>query len=123
VTNLSELWKIWLWPLAGLAVVAGLSLVLHKILFTIWKGIANRTGNVVNNSLVRHVERPTRLIFPLFAILFALPALPITSDWVMALRRIVGLGVIATFAWGIMLLSTVLGDTLFAGTESTSAIT
>jgi small-conductance mechanosensitive channel len=112
--NLSEFWKIWLWPLAGLAIAVGLSLVLHKTLFTVWKRVAKRTGNVVNNSLVRHAERPTRWIFPLFAILLALPALPVTSDWVIALRRIVGLGVIATSAWGIILLSTVLGDTLFA---------
>jgi small-conductance mechanosensitive channel len=114
VTNLSVLWKIWLWPLVGLAIAIALSLLLHKALFTIWKRFASRTGDVVNNSLVHHAERPTRLIFPLFAILFALPALPVTSDWVMALRRMVGLGVIATFAWGIKLLSSVLGDTLFA---------
>ncbi len=111
--TLPQIRTAWLWPLVALIGAIVIAIVLHKLLFLAWKRIAARTGNVINNSLVRHAERPTRWIFPLVAILLSLPVLPVRADWVATLRRVVGLGVIASLAWVVMLLSEVLGDTLF----------
>ena len=111
---LSQYWQGWLWPLIVLGVSVIVALIVHRVFFTAGRRLANRTGNVINTSLVRHAEGPTRWIFPLLAIMLALPALPVRSDWIDALRRIVALGVIAALAWSVILLSNVFGDTIYA---------
>ena len=112
--DLSQYWQGWLWPLIVLGSSVVLALIVHKILFASLRRLANRAGKVINSSLVRHGEGPTRWIFPLLAIMLALPALPVRSEWVDALRRIVALGVIASIAWSVILLVNVLGDTIYA---------
>jgi small-conductance mechanosensitive channel len=114
MANLSQYWQGWLWPLIVLGSSVILALIVHKILFAAGRRLANRTGNVINSSLVRHAEGPTRWIFPLLAIMLALPTLPVRSDWIDALRRIVALGVIAAVAWSVILLSNVFGDMIYA---------
>lgn len=104
----------WIWPAALLLSSILLSLLVHRILFAIGRRLAHRTGSVINQSLVRHADIPTRFVFPLFAIMLALPALPVREDWVLTLRRIAGLGVIAAIAWAIVLFSEIVGDTLYA---------
>jgi len=111
---LLQYWQGWLWPLIVLGSSVIVALVVHRVLFTAGRRLANRTGNVINSSLVRHAEGPTRWIFPLLAIILALPSLPVRSEWIDALRRIVALGVIAAFAWSVILLSNVFGDTIYA---------
>jgi len=111
---LSQYWQGWLWPLIVLASSVVAALVVHRVLFAAGRRLANRTGNVINSSLVRHAEGPTRWIFPLLAIILAMPALPVRSEWIDALRRVVALGVIAALAWSVILLSNVFGDTIFA---------
>jgi small-conductance mechanosensitive channel len=112
MVNLWQYWQTWLWPLSVLVGSIVLSLIIHKIVFVAGKRLAGRTGNVADDSLVRHAERPTRWIFPLVAIMLALPALPVGSNWIEGLRRVAGLGVIAAIAWTIILLTEVLGDVL-----------
>jgi small-conductance mechanosensitive channel len=113
MANLPNYVQAWFWPLAVLVGAVVLALIIHKVIFAVGKRLASRTGNVINSSLVRHAERPTRWIFPLLAIMVAMPALPVREEWVQALRRVVGLGVIAAFAWAFILLSDVMGDILF----------
>lgn len=112
--NLAQVWQLWLWPLVGLAGAVVLALIVHRVLFATLKRIAKRTGNVINTSLVRHAELPTRWVFPLIAILLALPALPVKDELVSLLRQITGLGVIAAIAWAVILLIEVFGDTLYS---------
>jgi small-conductance mechanosensitive channel len=114
MANLPSYLQAWFLPLAVLVAAVAAALIAHKIIFAVGKRTASRTGNVINNSLVRHAEGPTRWIFPLLAILIAMPALPVGADWVQALRRVVGLGVIAAFAWATVLLSDVMGDLLYS---------
>ncbi len=114
MAHLWQSWQAWLLPAGALAGSVVLALIVHSILFGFGKRLAKRTGSAVNDSLVRHAEGPTRWIFPLLAIVLSLPALPVRSDLVRALRQIVGLGVIASIAWAIILLTEVLGDALYA---------
>ncbi len=109
-----QYWQGWLWPLIVLAASVVAALIIHKFLFMAGRRLSTRTGNVINSSLVRHGEGPTRWIFPLLAIMLALPALPVRSEWIDALRRVVALGVIAAIAWTVVLLVNVLGDMLYA---------
>lgn len=114
MANLFDNWQTWLAPLGVLIGSVIIALIAHKILFAAGQRVAKRTNNVINASVVRRAERPTRWIFPLLAIIIALPALPVRWDWVQALRPLVGLGVIASVAWSLILLTDVLVDTLFA---------
>ncbi len=111
---LSQYWQGWLWPAIVLVCSVVLGLIVHKVLFAVGRRLATRTQSVVISSLVRHAESPTRWIFPLLAVLVALPALPVRSDWIDALRRAVGLGVIASIAWAAVLSSDVVGDAIYA---------
>jgi small-conductance mechanosensitive channel len=114
VPQLWQKWQAWLWPaiiLSGSVVVA---LIVHSVLFAIAKRITKRTGGPIGNSLVRHAQGPTRWIFPLLAIILALPALPVRDELVQIVRHVVGLGVIAAIAWVIILLADVFGDAVYA---------
>jgi small-conductance mechanosensitive channel len=111
---LLQQWSRWLWPASVLAASIILALIVHQVLFLLGKKVTKRTGGIVGSSLVRHAEGPTRWILPLLAVVLALPALPVRSDLVRALRHVVGLGVIASVAWVIILLTEVFSDALFA---------
>jgi small-conductance mechanosensitive channel len=107
-------WKAWLWAAGGLTGAVLLALLTHYLLFLLIKRFARRSKSVVDDSLVRHSERPTRWIFPLIAILLALPLLPIRSEIVRPLQHALGLGVIASIAWVIVLLVDVFTDAISA---------
>jgi hypothetical protein len=112
---MADFWlHTWLWPFGVMVISVVVALGVHRVLFVIAKRLAIRTGNVIYNSLVRRAERPTRWMFPLIGIILALPALPVRWELVQALQQIVGLGTIASFAWVIILLADVLGDTVYA---------
>lgn len=104
----------WLWPAAIMAGSILLSLAIHWILFWLGKRLARQKQRVIIGSLVTHAEGPTRWIFPLLALMLALPALPVRSSLVELVRHIVGLGVIAAVAWLIIFLAEVLSDTIYA---------
>jgi small-conductance mechanosensitive channel len=114
MANFSQYWQTWFRPVIVLVTAVVLALIVHKILFTIAKRVASKTNRAVLSSLLRHAEGPTRWIFPLLAIILALPALPVGPDWIDALRRAAGLGVIAAVAWAAILLSDVTGDAIYA---------
>jgi small-conductance mechanosensitive channel len=106
--------QAWLWPAIVLAGSIILAFVVHSVVFAIAKRLAKRTGGPIENSLVRHAERPTRWIFPLLAIILALPALPVRDQLVQMARHVVGVGVIASIAWVIIFLAEVFSDALYA---------
>jgi small-conductance mechanosensitive channel len=107
-------WKTWAWAAAGLAGAILLALIIHYLLFLLIKRFARRTVSVIDDSLVRHSERPTRWIFPLIAILLAVPLLPIRPQILAPLQHALGLGVIASVAWVVILLVDVFGDAISA---------
>jgi small-conductance mechanosensitive channel len=107
-------WVTWLWPAVMLALSIVLALIVHSILFVLAKRLAKRTGGPIEASLARHAEGPTRWIFPLLGIMLALPALPVRSELVQAVRHVVALGVIASVGWVIILLAEVFADAAYA---------
>ena len=104
----------WLWPAVIMAGSVLLALAIHWILFRLGKRLAKQEARVIIGSLVAHAEGPTRWIFPLLALILALPALPVRSSLVELVRHIVGLGIIAAVAWLIIFLAEVFSDAVYA---------
>ena len=107
-------WQAWLWPAIILVSAILLALIVHSALFAIAKRVVKRTDGPIGNSLLLRAKNPTRWIFPLLAIILALPVLPVRSELVEMLRHAVGIGVIAATAWVIILLAEVFGDSVYA---------
>ncbi|MGH9566612.1 MAG: mechanosensitive ion channel family protein, partial [Candidatus Angelobacter sp.] len=107
-------WKTWVWAAAGLAGAILLALIVHYLFFLLIKRFARRTSSVIDDSLVRHSEQPTRWIFPLIAILLAVPLLPVRQTILAPLQHALGLGVIASVAWVVILLVDVFTDAISA---------
>ena len=97
--------------LAGAIIIA---LVVHLILFFILKRLARRKGEVIITSLVRRAQGPSRWILPLLAVLAALPVVPLPPKIQTPAEHIVGLGLIASIAWLIILFSQIVSDILAA---------
>lgn len=96
-------WRRDLWAAGILASAIVIALVIHFILFFILKRLANRKGDVVIKSLVRHSRVPSLWILPLLALLVALPTAPLPQRLSTMLEHIVGLGLIASIAWLVIL--------------------
>lgn len=107
-------WRRDLWAAGILASAIVIALVIHFILFFILKRLANRKGDVVIKSLVRHSRVPSLWILPLLALLVALPTAPLPQRLSTMLEHIVGLGLIASIAWLVILFSQILSDILAA---------
>ena len=103
-------WQAWLSSGVILAAVIGVARVAHHLVFSAARRFAGRTKSVVDDSLVRHAHRPAKWIFPLLAIVLTLPALPLQADLLRHLEHGVGLGLIVTVAWVIILLADVAAD-------------
>src|SRR5690242_11935719 len=86
--------------LAGVIVIA---IIAHAIVFWVLRRLAHRKTALLGQSLVRHSQKPSRWIFPLLAVLIILPGLPLTPKVMAALQHIVGIGLIATAAWLVIL--------------------
>lgn len=107
-------WRRDLWAAGILAGAIAIALIAHFILFFILKRLANRKGDVVVKSLVRHSQGPSLWILPLLALLVALPTVPLQQRLSTILEHIVGLGLIASIAWLVILFSQILSDILAA---------
>src|SRR5487761_781910 len=107
-------WDDYLWAAGILAGAIVIALVVHFILFFVLKRLARRKGDVVVNSLVRHAQGPSRWILPLLGLLVALPTVPLPPKILTPLEHIVGLGLIASIAWLVILFSQILSDILAA---------
>lgn len=105
--TLLEHWQALLSAAAILVGVVLVALVGHYVVFVLAKRVSRRTGSIIQDSLVRHGERPTRWIFPLLALVLVLPMLPFRSDVLRALQHAVGLGLILSMGWVFILLADV----------------
>lgn len=103
-------WKNALWSvgIAGGAIL--LALAAHRIVFALGKRIANRQSGAFYALLVRHEENPTRLLFPLLALLAVIPWLPLAPYIVSRLNHAAGLALIVCFAWQAVAMLDVLQD-------------
>jgi small-conductance mechanosensitive channel len=103
-------WHVWLVPAAVLIGSVLVALGAHWVIFAVAGRLAKRTGSVVDDSLVRHTRRPTRVVFPLLAIFVALPVLPVTGVVEGAIRHLLALAMIAVVAWAVVVLTEVVSD-------------
>ena len=79
MAQLWQNWQVWLWPAIILVGSIFLAFVVHFALFALAKRVVKPTDEAIGNSLLRRAEKATRWIFPLLAIILALPALPVNS--------------------------------------------
>jgi len=103
------------WLIAG--IIAGgavvLSLIAHRIVFWLAARLARRKDARLSHSFVQRAQRPALFIFPLMALVSALPAAPLPPDVRVVLQRVLGLGVIAAVGWTVVLLVELLSDVIY----------
>jgi small-conductance mechanosensitive channel len=76
-----------------------LAWIVHAIIFAMGRRIAAKSGNTIDDSLVKHSIKPMRAILPLLALTLALPATYLPLNWEAPIRHTVVLGMIASVAW------------------------
>jgi small-conductance mechanosensitive channel len=110
-------WTVWeksLWSVGIVLAAVLAALVVHRAVFAIARKLTARGRNLVDQSLVRHMYRPARLILPLAALQIVLPGLPLAPCWIAALRHFLVIALIAAAAWLVIALANV-GDDYLAG--------
>jgi small-conductance mechanosensitive channel len=100
-------WVRWGTILVGSVLLA---LVLHYIIFWVAGNIAEKTGSILHNALVKHLRRPARAILPLLAVSVALRGVPLTHETVDDLGKFFTVCLIASFAWGVIAFAGVIRD-------------
>jgi small-conductance mechanosensitive channel len=91
-----------------------LALVAHYVLFQIVERLDRRKGDRADQSFVKRFKSPAHLILPLLALELAVPFAPLPAELKNILQHILGLGVIASVGWGIIILVQLLADLVFA---------
>ena len=99
-----------LWPLGTLAAVLLVALLVHHLLFRALDRLAHGTKTILDDSLVRHLRRPARLIIPIFAVSFLLPLLTAPPRILIFLKQTFSLLLIISVAWLLIKLVYVLED-------------
>ncbi len=90
---------IWMLLSIVIAVAALLAAISNIALFSVLAKIAKRTGSNIDDTLVRHLRRPTTLIFPLLVVFFILPFMAIPSDILILIRHTIEIVLIASIGW------------------------
>jgi len=100
--------------IAGIILVGAvvLALVAHYIFFQIVERLARRKGGS-DLSIVKRSKAPARTILPLLALVLALPFAPLPTQLKDISQHVLGLGVIASVGWGVIILVQLLGDLVF----------
>jgi small-conductance mechanosensitive channel len=106
-------WHLLLWSAGTLAAAIVLGFAAHYVLFAVLRRVG-RSGSILIDSFREHAERPSKWIFPLLAILIALPFVQLPERVMVPLRHLVGLGLIAAVAWAVVIFSRVFADMMSA---------
>jgi small-conductance mechanosensitive channel len=109
---IAQNWQNLLWAAVVLAVAIVVALCVHFVVFWVLRRLARRKGALLDQSLARRGQRPSRWIFPLLAVLIVLPGLSLPAKLMSALEHVTGVGLIAAIAWLIILSSEVTSDVL-----------
>jgi small-conductance mechanosensitive channel len=102
----------WLLSAAVLLGFPLLAVVAHALLVSVAGRLARRTASPLDESIVRHARGPTRVIFPLLALLAALPQAGLPSTVLGPLGHAAGIGLIASSAWLLVALLSVVDDAI-----------
>ncbi len=100
------------WLADGGVMVAAVLLawIVHRIAFGFAGRVTRRTGNAIDDSVIRHVRGPALPIMALLAASATIPPLPLSDAVTGALLHAAGLGLIAAIAWLIVNFTRVLED-------------
>jgi small-conductance mechanosensitive channel len=93
------------------AIIAGL--LAHRFAFSILTR-PNLKMSVIDASLVRHSRKPAMLIVPLLAVILAERVLPVNPTFRGALAHVIGLGLIGSVAWLLVVMIDVGEDVITA---------
>ena len=101
-----------MWLISGgiLAGAIGLALVTYFILFRLAERLLRQKGQGTEFSFTKRAKKPARLIFPLLALFLAIPFAPLPENLRGILQHALGLGVIASVGWAIVILAELAGD-------------
>ena len=102
--------RVWLISGGILAGAIGLALVTHFILVLMAERLLRQKGRGTEFSFTKRAKKPARLIFPLLALFLAIPFAPLPENLKSILQHALGLGVIASVGWAIVILAELAGD-------------
>ena len=80
----------WLWSGGILIGAVFLALIGHYVIFAAAAWLARKTDNVLDNALVLHARKGTRLLFPILAVFLTIPLLPLPPVAAGAIRQFFG---------------------------------
>jgi small-conductance mechanosensitive channel len=106
-------WNPWLWSTVVAVGTVILALLARFLFFLVLKRIAQRSQTALN-LVFRRIEKASWWIFPLLGFLVALPAISLPPNILTPVRHAVGLGLIATTAWLVILVSEVASEVISA---------
>jgi small-conductance mechanosensitive channel len=118
--NLAQIQAYWgdtrslLISAAILASAIAVALIIHFALFSALEKILNRKAANTESILTRRAKKSARIIFPLFALVLVIPLAPLPADLKNILLHALGLGVIASIGWAIIILTELAGNIILA---------
>jgi len=99
---------------AILAGAIGLALVVHFVLFFVVERILQRKGASAETIVTKRAKKSARIILPLLALVLTIPLVPIPATLKGILQHVLGLGVIASVGWGIVVVTELAGNLVSA---------
>lgn len=103
------------WLISG-AILAGaivLAFIVHYVFFFVTERLVRRKGKTTESLFAKRAKKPARIIFPLLALVLAIPLAPLPATLKNILQHALGLGVIASIGWAIIILADLAGDIVF----------
>lgn len=104
------------WLIAG-SIAGGailLSLLAHRVVFALASRFFSQRDSTVAHLFVARAKTPALFIFPLIALVMALPAAPFPQDVVADIQRAIGLGIIFAIGWTAIVLLDVAADAIYS---------
>ena len=100
------------WAAAGTVVAAALiGLIIHAIAWRAVRSVAHRTSTVLDDALLKHCRQPTRYIFPMIAVYFAVPLISTTRPEVLTfIGNLLTVLLTVFVAWSLIRLTSVAED-------------
>ena len=105
-------WHAWIWSISVLAGSVLIAIAVRLLVFAALKRLGRQAQSILADSIIHHSQRLSRWIFPLLAVVIALPAARLPADVLDPLQHVVGLAVIAALAWLAVLVCEVAFDVL-----------
>jgi small-conductance mechanosensitive channel len=107
-------YEIWLWWIAGIALAISIGTLVHRAIFLAIERIDAFHLRPIRIALLARVKKPTRIIFPLLAIIMVMPLLPSSDAEKGNIQHIAGLIAIALIGWGTLIAISFLEDLVAA---------